>query len=140
MKPNGSYSLKIGDDIISLELADVEISSEDIPGWTVASLNGNTVALDINITAELAEEGLARELVNRIQNLRKDNGLEVTDRIDITINAGESLSVAVSNNLNYICSETLADNLRISTDTLENGQELELVKGVKTYVSINRKD
>ena len=140
IEKNGSYSLKIGDDIISLELADVEISSEDIPGWTVASLNGKTVALDINITAELAEEGLARELINRIQNLRKDNGLEVTDRIEITINAGESLSVAVSNNLNYICSETLADNLRISTDTLENVQELELVKGVKTYVSIKRKD
>ena len=66
--------------------------------------------------------------------------MEVTDRIEITINAGESLSVAVSNNLNYICSETLADNLRISTDTLENVQELELVKGVKTYVSIKRKD
>ena len=103
-------------------------------------MNGKTVALDINITAELAEEGLARELVNRIQNLRKDNGLEVTDRIEITINAEENLTVAVSNNLNYICSETLADNLRFSPVTLENAQELELVKGIKTFVSIKRKD
>ena len=64
----------------------------------------------------------------------------LTDRIEITINTGENLAVAVSNNLNYICSETLADNLRINTDSLENMQELELVKGVKTYVSIKRKN
>ena len=104
-------------------------------------MNGNTVALDINITAELAEEGLARELVNRIQNLRKDSGLEVTDRIDITLTAGEKLTAAISHNLNYICLETLADNLRISTDIIANAQEIELVEeGINTSLSINRKE
>ena len=140
IETEGNHSLKIGDETISLDLVDVEISSEDIPGWTVTSLNGNTVALDISITAKLAEEGLARELVNRIQNLRKDSGLEVTDRIDITLTAGEKLTAAISHNLNYICLETLADNLRISTDTIANAQEIELVEGVNTFVSINRKD
>ena len=135
-----SYLLKIGAETINLELVDVEISSEDIPGWTISSLNGNTVALDINITEALAEEGLARELVNRIQNLRKDSGLEVTDRIDIVLTAGEKLAAAISHNLNYICSETLADNLRISTDIIANGQEIELVEGIYTSLSINRKD
>ena len=135
-----SYLLKIGAETINLELGDVEISSEDIPGWTISSLNGNTVALDINITEALAEEGLARELVNRIQNLRKDSGLEVTDRIDIVLTAGEKLAAALSHNLNYICSETLADNLRISTDIIANGQEIELVEGIYTSLSINRKD
>ena len=134
------YLLNIGDEKINLELLDVEISSEDIPGWTVTSLNGNTVALDINITEELAEEGLARELVNRIQNLRKDSGLEVTDRINITLTAGEKLAAAIRNNLNYICSETLADDLRISTDTIENAQKIELVEGVNTSVNINQKN
>jgi len=136
----GSFSLNIGNEKISLDLVDVEISSEDVPGWIVASLNGNTVALDINITGELAEEGLARELINRIQNLRKDSGLEVTDRIYITLTAGEKLTAAISNNLNYICSETLADDLRISTDTIANASEIELVDGISASVSINRKD
>ena len=135
-----NYILNLSDEKINLELIDVEISSEDIPGWTVTSLNGNTVALDINITEKLAEEGLARELVNRIQKLRKDNGLEVTDRINIKLTAGEKLAAAISNNLNYICSETLADDLRISTDTIENAQKIELVEGVNTSVNINRKN
>ena len=135
-----NYILNLSDEEINLELIDVEISSEDIPGWTVTSLNGNTVALDINITEKLAEEGLARELVNRIQKLRKDNGLEVTDRINIKLTAGEKLAAAISNNLNYICSETLADDLRISTDTIENAQKIELVEGVNTSVNINRKN
>jgi len=140
IETEGSLSLNIGNEKITLDLVDVEISSEDVPGWIVASLNGNTVALDINITDELAEEGLARELVNRIQNLRKDSGLEVTDRIYITLTAGEKLTAAISNNLNYICSETLADDLRISTDAIANASEIELVEGISASVSINRKD
>ena len=132
------YLLNIGSETITLQLADVEISSEDIPGWTVASLNGTTVALDINITDELAEEGLARELINRIQNLRKDSGLEVTDRIEIILSADNQLSKAIHHNLNYICSETLADELRIDNDIDKKTQEIELVEGVKTSININR--
>lgn len=140
IEKEGSYPLKIGAETIDLELVDVEIGSEDIPGWIVTSLNGNIVALDINITEKLAEEGLARELINRIQNLRKNSGLEVTDRIEIVLTAGEKLSDAIRHNLNYICSETLTDELRIIREVVENSQEIELVEGVKTTISINKKN
>jgi isoleucyl-tRNA synthetase len=138
IETENEYILNIGSETITLQLADVEISSEDIPGWTVTSLNGTTVALDINITDELAEEGLARELINRIQNLRKDSGLEVTDRIEIILSADNQLSKAIHHNLNYICSETLADELRIDNDIDQKTQEIELVEGVKTSININR--
>ena len=138
IETENEYLLNIGSETINLQLADVEISSEDIPGWSVTSLNGTTVALDINITDELAEEGLARELINRIQNLRKDSGLEVTDRIEIILSANNQLSKAIHHNLNYICSETLADELRIVNDINQKAQEIELVEGVKTSININR--
>lgn len=138
IESEGSYPINIGPETIELELVDVEISSEDIPGWTVTSLNGNTVALDITITEKLAEEGLARELVNRIQNLRKDIGLAVTDRINISVLADQKLSTAISHNLNYICSETLIDDLRICTEEIANGHEIELVDEVTTTISINK--
>ena len=138
IETENEYILNIGSETITLQLADVEISSEDIPGWTVTSLNGTTVALDINITDELAEEGLARELINRIQNLRKDSGLEVTDRIQVILSADNQLSKAIHHNLNYICSETLADELRIDNDIDQKTQEIELVEGVKTSININR--
>jgi isoleucyl-tRNA synthetase len=139
IETEGSYPLEVGGESIQLELVDVEISSEDIPGWTVTSLNGNTVALDINISDKLAEEGLARELINRIQNLRKDSGLEVTDRIDISLTADEKLSAAISHNLNYICSETLADELRIATEDISDGHEIELVNDLTTTVCLTVK-
>lgn len=138
IETENEYTLNIDSESITLQLADVEISSEDIPGWIVTSLNGTTVALDINITDELAEEGLARELINRIQNLRKDSGLEVTDRIEIILSADNQLSKAIHHNLNYICSETLADELRIDNNIDQKTQEIELVKGVKTSININR--
>ncbi len=138
IESEGNCPINIGAEAITLELVDVEISSEDIPGWTVTSLNGNTVALDITITEELAEEGLARELINRIQNLRKDIGLKVTDRINISLTADEKLSKAISHNLNYICSETLIDDLRICTEEITSGYEMELVDEVKTTISINK--
>jgi isoleucyl-tRNA synthetase len=100
-------------------------------------MNGNTVALDISLSEGLISEGLAREVINRIQNLRKDQGFEVTDRIEITLSAEEKLASAINNNLNYICSETLADEIRITSyDSLENGQELELTEGVYTRIEL----
>ena len=86
------YSLLIENQEIVIKLEDVEITTEDIPGWAVASINGNTVALDISISKALQQEGLARELINRIQNLRKDIGLEVTDKIEIQLSASEELT------------------------------------------------
>ena len=138
IETENEYLLNIGSETVTLQLGDVEISSEDIPGWTVTSLNGTTVALDINITDELADEGLARELINRIQNLRKDSGLKVTDRIEIILSADNQLSKAIHHNLNYICLETLADELRIDNDIDQKTQEIELVEGVKTSININR--
>ena len=97
-----SCSIEIGDSEVQIELDDVIITTEDIPGWAVTSINGNTVALDINLNDNLISEGLAREVVNRIQNLRKELGFEVTDRIEINLSAEEKLAKAINNNLNYI--------------------------------------
>ena len=93
--------------------------------------------MDISLTEELISEGLARELINRIQNLRKDQGFEVTDKIKIALSAQEKLASAINNNLNYICSETLADELRISSnESVEKGQEIELTEGVFTRIEL----
>ena len=110
--------------IITLETADVEISSKDIEGWLVANAEGITVALDVTITDDLRKEGVARELVNRIQNARKDSGLEVTDKIKLTILNTADLQESVSSNEVYIKTETLTKEL-VFVDTLENGTEIE---------------
>lgn len=108
--PNTSYL------ILSSE---VEISAEDVPGWQVATLGKLTVALDVAINEELKQEGISRELINRIQNLRKNKGFEVTDRINVRIENKPILTEAVKNNLSYICAEILADNLALDTQLLE---------------------
>ena len=92
-------------------IADVEIIAEDVPGWQVANLGKLTVALDVTITNELKQEGISRELINRVQNLRKARGLEVTDRINVTLNDWPFIRDAVKNNLSYICAEILADSI-----------------------------
>lgn len=108
-----------------LTLEDVEIRTQDITGWLVATEGRLTVALDITITPELKSEGISRELVNRIQNLRKDNGLEVTDRISLEIQADQEIRAAIEQNKEYICSETLTDQF-LFKDSIINGTELEL--------------
>ncbi|MGI4805233.1 MAG: class I tRNA ligase family protein, partial [Janthinobacterium lividum] len=104
-----------------LTLSDVEITAEDVPGWQVATLGKLTVALDIAINEELRQEGISRELINRIQNLRKNQGLEVTDRINVRIQDKPIVTQAVRNNLSYICAEILANNLDIDTQ-LDQGE------------------
>lgn len=136
---NGSYSIIINDQKIQIDLQDVEISTEDIPGWAVTSLNGLTVALDISLDQQLINEGLARELVNRIQNSRKDSGLEVTDRIQISVTANNYLKQAIKENLDYICSETLADKLQIVEKEMKKEQLVELVDGIQTIIEIQKK-
>ena len=137
IEAQGAYSLNLEGAVVEIELSDVEISTEDIDGWVVTSMNGNTVALDISLSEELLNEGLAREVINRIQNLRKDHGFEVTDRIEIALSAEENLASAINDNLNYICSETLADNLRITSyESLKKGQEMELTEGVITKIEL----
>ena len=132
-----SYLLNIEGSEIQIDLSDVVITTEDIPGWVVTSMNGNTVALDISLSDNLISEGLAREVINRVQNLRKDLGFEVTDRIEITLSAEDKLANAINNNLNYICSETLADEIRIIPyNSLEKVEEMELIEGVFTRIEL----
>ncbi|TXD46294.1 isoleucine--tRNA ligase [Polaribacter sp. IC073] len=109
---------------ITLELSDVEISSKDIEGWLVANEGSLTVALDVTISEELHKEGVARELVNRIQNARKDTGLEVTDKIKLTVLNFENLQKSITDNKEYIMSETLTKEL-VFVDALNNGTEIE---------------
>ena len=131
------YSLFIENQEIVINIEDVEITTEDIPGWAVASINGNTVALDISISKSLQQEGLARELINRIQTLRKDIGLEVTDKIEIQLSASEELTLAINENLNYICSETLANRIEIvELEALEESHYFELISDINTNIKI----
>jgi isoleucyl-tRNA synthetase len=122
---------------IQLELADVEISSEDIPGWLVASEGPFTVALDIKLSDSLKEEGIARELVNRIQNFRKDAGFEITDKIDLQIESRTAIDKAIQNNKDYICSETLAANLDLVDEVKEKNLKVEIDEEMETYVSLD---
>ena len=123
---------------IHLELEDVEITSKDIPGWSVASEGGLTVALDITISDELKKEGLARDIVNRIQNMRKDMGLEVQDKIELVFkNESTDLRDAVSEFEDYICHETQALSLEFS-DKVESGNEID-IDGQKFVIGINQK-
>ena len=133
---NGELTLVISGKSILLTSNDVEITSQDIPGWLVANSNGITVALDITLTEELIKEGIARELVNRIQNLRKDSGFEVTDKIKVQLEHNEVLEKAVIANENYIKSETLTETLVFETD-LKNGTEIEF-DNIKTKILISK--
>ena len=119
-----SISIKINEKDITLDISDVEISSKDIEGWLVANEGSLTVALDVTITENLRKEGVARELVNRIQNARKDSGLDVTDKIKLTVLNFENLQSSIKDNKDYIMSETLTKEL-IFVDVLENGTEIE---------------
>ena len=124
VEKEGQISIEINGKSITLGTEDVEISSKDIEGWLVANADGITVALDVTITEELRKEGIARELVNRIQNARKDSGFEVTDKIKLTFLNLAELQQSVQANENYIKTETLTNEL-VFVDSLENGTEIE---------------
>ncbi|NRT14307.1 isoleucyl-tRNA synthetase [Flavobacterium sp. 28A] len=124
IEAKGTIETVIAGNSITLTLEDVEITSQDIEGWLVANSNGITVALDIVISPELKKEGIARELVNRIQNLRKDSGFEVTDKIKVYLQNNATLEEAVQVNADYIKSETLTEEL-IFTAALPEGIEIE---------------
>ncbi|APY11170.1 isoleucine--tRNA ligase [Seonamhaeicola sp. S2-3] len=123
IEQTGEIQVDINGKNIILGLDDVEIASQDIEGWLVANEGTLTVALDVTITDDLRSEGIARELINRIQNLRKDSGFEVTDRIDVKLQKDEHIVNAIGSNMGYIKTETLADELEI-IDKLDNGIEI----------------
>lgn len=126
LERDGIYTLQLDGEAVNIRTDEVEISSEDIPGWTVASRGTLTVALDITITPELQQEGDARELVNRIQKIRKDSGFELTDRINVVIDTNETLKKSLTTYKDYICAEILAENLYFEPVSNGNGIEIDV--------------
>ena len=125
LEKNGGYTLMLADGAQAvIETTDVEIFSEDIPGWLVANEGKLTVALEVTITEELRREGVARELVNRIQNLRKSSGFEITDKINITLSKNSQTDDAVTEYKDYICNQVLGTSL-VLADEVKEGTELE---------------
>jgi isoleucyl-tRNA synthetase len=125
IEKDGQYNLSIDGEQLILQLAEVEITSEDIPGWTVANKGALTVALDITVTPELEHEGNAREFVNRIQKIRKDSGFQLTDRIEVKVAASNGLKNSLAQFNDYICAEILADKLELVPE-IEEGTEIEI--------------
>ena len=137
LEREGQYNLTIDNEPILLQVAEVEITSEDIPGWTVASKGSLTVALDVTITPELEAEGNAREFVNRIQKIRKDSGFELTDRIDVIVAATNGMKDSLALFNTYICAEILADKLEIVPE-MQDGTVIEL-NDVSLNVIVSKK-
>jgi isoleucyl-tRNA synthetase len=124
---------------VDVLLSDVEIFTEDIPGWVVANQGNTTVALDITLSDELLQEGIARELINRIQNIRKDKGFEVTDTICLKIEKHPEIISSIESNFSYICSETLATGLDVVEYISENDKvEVELTDDILVNVHVSR--
>jgi isoleucyl-tRNA synthetase len=125
LEKNGQIAIEVDGESYQIELAEVEIAAEDIPGWSVASKGALTVALDIVLSEDLKQEGDARELVNRIQNIRKENGFELTDRIFVKLLESDGFKQSIIKFNDYICREILADNIEW-VSALPDGVEIEI--------------
>ena len=134
LEKKGSYTFNLDGAEAVIETADVEIFSEDIPGWLVANEGKLTVALEVTVTEELRREGIARELVNRIQNIRKSSGFEITDKIKITLSKNPQTDDAVNEYNDYIRNQVLGTSLTLA-DNVENGTELNF-DDFSLYVSV----
>jgi len=128
------FSFDSAGENVLLTLEDVEITSQDIPGWTVATEGNITVALDVTISEELKQEGIAREFINKIQNLRKDSGFEVTDKIHLQIQKHDYVNLAVENFKEYIGSQTLASSI-VLVDEVIGGKE-ELINEATVFIKV----
>ncbi len=136
IEKEGKITLELDGNFVDLTLNEVEITSQDIEGWLVSNANGITVALDVSISPKLKNEGIARELINRVQNLRKDSGLEVTDKISLSIQSQNELELAVAENLDYIMNETLTAELNFVKE-VAHGTEIEF-DDIKSCVLIQK--
>lgn len=125
LEKEGEYNLSIEGEPVILQIAEVEISSEDIPGWTVAAKGSLTVALDVTVTPELEAEGNAREFVNRIQKIRKDSGFDLTDRVRVQVTAPDGIKESLASFKTYICAEILADELEFPAQ-ISGGTEIDI--------------
>ena len=137
LEKNGSITLQVEGVDALIELADVEIFSEDVPGWTVANEGALTVALDVEVTEELKREGIAREIVKKIQAIRKESGFEITDRIAVTLSSDEVSDAAVEQFREYICNQVLADSIVVNSSIVSN-ETIEL-DGASIKVSVEKK-
>ena len=136
LETTSSLNFKVNETEVSISLEDVEINYKDIEGLSVASGNGQTIALDLSLNKQLINEGIAREIVNRIQNIRKSEGLEVTDKIEINIKNCDNLEKAINDNLDYVIGETLAIKLYFS-ENLDEGEIIEF-DNIKTRITIKK--
>lgn len=132
----GQYTFAIEGQDIVVSTDDVTIFSEDIPGWSVANDGNITIALDITLTDELINEGIARELINRIQNIRKSSGLEITDRIQVSVSGNEAIEYAISQHKAYIASQVLAQNI-VVTENLTNATEVDF-DGIPVFILVEK--
>jgi len=137
LEKQGRINLLVDNEPVTLEVADTEITSEDVPGWMVATKGPLTVALDITITPDLVNEGNARELVNRIQKIRKDSGFELTDRIFVKLSDNPELKTSITQYIDYICAEILADSFEL-VPVVTNGTEIE-VNDILLKVFVSKK-
>lgn len=136
---NGSFAITVNGEQITLAPEDAEIMSEDIPGWLVANEGKLTVALDINVTPELREEGIAREFVNRIQNIRKDSGFDVTDKISIQIARHDAINKAIEDYGQYIASQTLAVSVALSDNlSADSAQQVDIDDEIVTLIKVEK--
>ncbi|MBQ0006882.1 MAG: isoleucine--tRNA ligase, partial [Alistipes sp.] len=131
------YVLSLPSGDVALQSGDYEISSEDMPGWLVASEGKLTIALDVTITDELKNEGVARELINRIQNLRKESGFEVTDKISVRIACKPEIEASLKTFRDYICSQTLAVSMTVE-ENLTEGVEVEWINEDVVKMCLNK--
>jgi isoleucyl-tRNA synthetase len=122
LEQQGTIAINVEGQDLTVEAADLDIISEDIPGWLVANEGNLTVALEVELTDELKNEGMARELINRIQNLRKESGLEITDRINVTIAPNEEVQKSIDSFADYIKTQVLADVIVLQPN---DGQEVD---------------
>jgi len=141
LENDGKLTILVEGQPVELLVDDVEILSEDIPGWQIASMGTLTAALDITLTPELLQEGIAREVINRIQNLRKDKGFEVTDKIMVKFQSHAEVDEAVQRNISYICSETLAQSFEVVAEIGETDKVfIEITDKISTFIEIKRVD
>ncbi len=138
IEQTASHQFNIADESIKLTEQDVEIIPVDIPGWKVANSRNLTVALDIKISEDLKNEGLAREFINRVQNIRKSSDLAVTDKINVLLLSHNLLNNAIQSNYNYICGEILADTITIINEEKPNSIEVEIEENLKTKLIIQK--
>lgn len=138
LERDGAISLDIDGNSVNIEAANVEIISEDIPGWLVANEGNVTVALDVTVTPELRREGIARDLINRIQNIRKSRDYQITDRILIKIENNEFTNDAVMAFKDYIASQVLADDIQICGVEAPKDDEILDIDDVKVIINIEK--